>query len=107
MTLQLINYLELVRYYRTLLRWKKTEKQVAKENMKTRFKVVYWSSWTLDARVGRWTMNAGRWTLDTGLWILNGGLRTLKILNFDLLKASETMQILGASHMSIFVSNAS
>ena len=67
--------------------------------MKTRFKVVYWSSWTLDASVGRWTMNAGRWTLDTGLWTLNGGLRTLKILNFDSLKASETMEILGASHM--------
>ena len=42
------------------------------------------NSWTLDARVGRWTLDArlwtldsGPWTLDTGFWTLDAGLWTL------------------------------
>ena len=34
----------------------------------------YRNSLTLDARVGRWTLDAGhsgRWTLDSGLWTLD------------------------------------
>ena len=45
---------------------------------------AYRNSWTLDARVGRWTLDAGRWTLDAGRWTLesghwnlDAGLRTL------------------------------
>ena len=45
---------------------------------------VYRNYWTLDARVGRWTLDAGlwtlnlgRWTLDVGLWPLDSGLWTL------------------------------
>ena len=38
---------------------------------------AYRNSWTLDARVGRWTLDAGLWTLDTGLWTLGSGLRAL------------------------------
>ena len=34
-------------------------------------------SWTLEARVGRWTLDAGHWTLDAGLWTLDAGLWTL------------------------------
>ena len=33
-------------------------------------KLAYRNSWTLDARVGRWTLDAGRWTLDSGRWTL-------------------------------------
>ena len=28
---------------------------------------AYRNSWTPDAKVGRWTLNAGLWTLDAGL----------------------------------------
>ena len=35
------------------------------------------NSWTLDARVGRWTLDAGLWTLDSGRWTLDTGLWTL------------------------------
>ena len=37
-------------------------------------KSAYQNFWTLDARVGRWTLNAGLWTLDSGCWTLNAGL---------------------------------
>ena len=40
----------------------------------------YRNPWTLDARVGRctvdaalWTLDAGFWTLDSGHWTLNSG----------------------------------
>ena len=32
------------------------------------------NSWTLDAKVGRWTLDAGLWTLDSGRWTLNAEL---------------------------------
>ena len=35
------------------------------------------NSWTLDARVGRWSLDAGLWTLDAGLGTLDSGLWTL------------------------------
>ena len=45
---------------------------------------AYRNSWSLDARVRRWTLNSGlwmldpgRWTLDAGLWMLDAGLWTL------------------------------
>ena len=34
------------------------------------FKMAYRNSWTLDARVGRWTLDAGLWMLDSGRWTL-------------------------------------
>ena len=37
---------------------------------------AYRNSWTLDARVGRWTLDAGLWTLDAGLWTLDPGRYT-------------------------------
>ena len=46
--------------------------------------LAYRNSWTLDARVGRrtldaglWTLDSGRWTLDTGYWTLDAGLWAL------------------------------
>ena len=33
--------------------------------------LAYWNSWTLDARVGLWTLDPGRWTLDVGPWTLD------------------------------------
>ena len=38
---------------------------------------AYRSSWTLDARVGRWTLDAGLWTLDSGRWTLDAGRWTV------------------------------
>ena len=38
---------------------------------------AYRNSWALDARAGRWTLDAGLWTLDTGLWTLDPGRWTL------------------------------
>ena len=38
---------------------------------------TYRNFWTLDARVGRWTLDAGLWTLGSGRWILEFGLWTL------------------------------
>ena len=38
---------------------------------------AYRNSWTLDARVGCWTLDAGLWTLDAGLGTLDSGLWTL------------------------------
>ena len=37
------------------------------------FLKAYRSSWTLDARVGRWTLDTGLWTLDSGRWALDSG----------------------------------
>ena len=39
--------------------------------------MAYWNSGTLDASVGRWTLDSGRWTLDFGLWTLDSGPWTL------------------------------
>ena len=36
-----------------------------------------WHSWTLDARVERWTLDAGLWTLGSGRWVLEAGPWTL------------------------------
>ena len=45
---------------------------------------AYRNSWTQDARVGRWTLDAGLWTLysrpwtlDAGFWTLDAGLGVL------------------------------
>ena len=57
------------------------------------FLVAYRNFWTLDARDGRWTLDAGLWTLDAGrrtlyaerwtmdarLWMLDPGCRTLDV----------------------------
>ena len=32
---------------------------------------AYWNSWTLDTRVGRWTLDHGLWMLDSGRWTLD------------------------------------
>ena len=34
-------------------------------------KLAYWNYWTLDERVGRWTLDAGLWTLDSGHCMLD------------------------------------
>ena len=64
--------------------------QLAKETLQNT-ELAYRNSWTLDARVGRWTLDAGlqtldsrRWTLDSGCWTLDAecqtvDLKTLKI----------------------------
>ena len=41
------------------------------------FQNSYWNSWTLNARVRRWTLDVGLWTLDSGRWTLDAGLWTL------------------------------
>ena len=38
---------------------------------------AYRDSWTLDARVGHWTLDAKFWTLDSGRWPLDARLWTL------------------------------
>ena len=38
---------------------------------------AYRNSWTLDGRVGRWTLDAGLWTLDSGRWTLDSVRWTL------------------------------
>ena len=35
--------------------------------------MAYWNSWTLDAGVGRWTLDSGLWTFDATLWMLRSG----------------------------------
>ena len=40
-------------------------------------KWAYRNSWALDARVGRWTLDAGLWMLDSERWALDAGLWTL------------------------------
>ena len=51
---------------------------------KEEYKKTYRNSWTLNARVKRWTLDAGLWTLDSGhltldaeCWTLDAGLWTL------------------------------
>ena len=39
--------------------------------------MAYRNSWTLNERVGHWTLDSGRWTLDTGFWTLDAGRWTL------------------------------
>ena len=34
---------------------------------------TYRNFWTLDARVGYWTLEPGCWTLDAGIWKLDSG----------------------------------
>ena len=34
---------------------------------------TYRNSWTLESRVGRWTLDAELWTLDSGCWTLDSG----------------------------------
>ena len=51
-------------------------------------KAAYRNSWTLDARVGRWTLDTGLWTLDSGRWTLDAGLWTL----------DATLRKLGSGH---------
>ena len=43
----------------------------------TKLAKTYQNSWTLDGRVGRWTLDVGPWTLDSGSWILDVVLWTL------------------------------
>ena len=50
--------------------------------------MAYRNSWTLDARVGRWTLEAELWTLDSGRWTLGDGLWTL----------NATLEKLGSGH---------
>ena len=46
--------------------------------IKTRHsKKAYRNSWTLYARVGRWTLDTGLWTLDARLWTLDFGRQSL------------------------------
>ena len=40
-------------------------------------KTGYRNFWTLDASVGRWTLEAGFWTLEASLWTLSFGHWTL------------------------------
>ena len=40
---------------------------------------TYRNSWTLDARVGRWTLDAGLWMLDSGRWTMDSGRWTLDV----------------------------
>ena len=39
--------------------------------------MAYRNSWTLDASIGLWTLDAGVWTLDSGCWTLDAGHWTL------------------------------
>ena len=61
---------------------------VERIELRNKIKLAYRNSWTLDARVGRWTLDAGLWTLDSGLWTLDAALWTLDVglwtLNFGL-----------------------
>ena len=58
------------------------------------------NSWTLDAKVGRWTLDAGLWTLDAEPWTLNSRRWTpdierqtedVKTLKFKMSKAFQTV----------------
>ena len=61
---------------------------VERIEVRNKIKLAYRNSWTLDARVGRWTLDAGLWTLDSGLWTLDAALWTVDVelwtLNFGL-----------------------
>ena len=41
--------------------------------------MAHQNSWTLDAGVGHWTLDAGLWTLDSGRWTLDSGRWTLPL----------------------------
>ena len=45
---------------------------------------AYRNSWTLDARVGHWSLDAGLWKLDSGGWTLEAGLWRLGSGNWTL-----------------------
>ena len=45
--------------------------------LKSNILPAYRNPWTLDARVGRWTLDAGLWTVDAGFWTLDAGPWTL------------------------------
>ena len=47
-------------------------------------KWAYRNSWTLDARVGRWTLDTGLWKLDSERWTLDAGLWTLEFERWTL-----------------------
>ena len=55
------------------------------------FLLAYRNSWTLNSRVGRWTLDAGLWTLDSGRWTLDAGLWTLDSESWTLNSGSWTM----------------
>ena len=66
--------------------------------------LAYRNSWTLDARVGRWTwtlddglwtLDSGLWTLDSGLWTLDAGLRALNTRLWALKLKLKTVQSFG------------
>ena len=42
------------------------------------FNESYRDFWTLDARVGRWTLDARLWTLNSGCWTLDAGRWTME-----------------------------
>ena len=42
-----------------------------------RSRMAYRNSWTLNARVGRWTLDAALWMLNSGFWTLDFGRWTL------------------------------
>ena len=46
--------------------------------------LAYRNSWTLDASVRRWTLDAGPWILDSGRWTLDAGIWTLKSERWNL-----------------------
>ena len=41
------------------------------QQIKRYFLLAYRNTWTLDARVGRWTLDDDLWTLDSGPWTLS------------------------------------
>ena len=53
------------------------ESSILNDREEARLWTAYRNSWTLDARVGRWTLDAGLWMLDSGRWTLDAGLWTL------------------------------
>ena len=57
------------------------------------FSRAYRNSWTLDASIGCWTLDAGLWTLDPELWMLNAGRWTVDVKTVKLPKTLETMRI--------------
>ena len=50
---------------------------VERIKLRSNIKLAYWNFWTLDARVGRYTLDAGLWTLHSGLWTLDAAHWTM------------------------------
>ena len=50
---------------------------VERIKLRSNIKLAYRNFWTLDARVGRCTLDAGLWTLDSGLWTLDAAHWTM------------------------------